>query len=429
MRNIFETESIGGLGVINERFPYIQYLTSKKFIYVEVYNTSLQYYTCVYLRAVGNKQTMVTAYIEELSYVKYLMENNFAKSTKMEYLAFISKYPNVANLIRNEHNKPGVPFLSLSENLTRESSEKLACIHLLINSPLKSNLLNGDSYECNIFMQALKILSDTAVNYLNAYGKFSNSFSYLGWTKINVNQLRVRIESVKSDGAFGKYINHIDSFKNEEDKNLLQDKKLVLLYNDEFYPINSVRFCDHVIYGDATLFVLAEVFDSYYANSGYFFIINLDYKNYSWYPKVDIGEDFVEYISKSFNNINKVKYAKLDENVCRMMPTSAQLWFTSNPYHDGVSFSRYLRQNDINSYAENEDSFFVVEEPCYIRATSMVGIKQQNIWNSSGLKAIGLLLDVALKVQNEGCHYIEHKTSKIKKGIAFNLFKLLRIID
>lgn len=53
MRNIFETESIGGLGVINERFPYIQYLTSKKKCIIHLCSI-IRAYICVLLAI--NKQ-------------------------------------------------------------------------------------------------------------------------------------------------------------------------------------------------------------------------------------------------------------------------------------------------------------------------------------------------------------------------------------
>lgn len=167
---------------------------------------------------------------------------------------------------------------------------------------------------------------------------------------------------------------------------------------------------------DAAAIILAEVFEPSLKDSGYFFYVELEYNYGSWIPKANVGE-LVDCVSLMLNHVNTIKWAEIDNVAYQYMPKTTDLWYYSNPYHEGTMIHRFIKDGDKTDYGVDEP-FITVKEPTFIKSNHWASVKCDNPWiDVQSFDSVPYLIETVLNVIYEFQRYLPTwKKRAILKG-------------
>jgi len=400
MRKISDSKQMEGLELVNPNNSKTRYLASKKFVMVEFDVDDGKEYVSLYLRPYDNNKTLITAYLPELEYLEDIKLFN-----KVGLLKFLSRSEKFSEIYKSTSTISNKPFLSKVHDFTEtDRNVELMCIQKIINLQLTPKIINEEYPEYETFENGVNELIAVVVEYLKIYQEHLRDTSYTYWVG-NVNSSRVKavIKKCEEEGFWGSFINKTDNLADSSVRNLIKEYKVAMMCENMIYPIgNSIEEEDKQ--HDAIVIILAEVFEPSLKDSGYFFCIDLEYNYGSWRPKANLGE-LIECISIILNHVNSKKWVKIDETAYKHMPQTTELWYYSNPYHEGTMLHRFMRDGDQTDYGVDEP-FIKVEEPTFIKSGIWGSVKCNNPWNDvQSFNYVSSIIEEALIVIYEFQRY------------------------
>lgn len=421
MRRINEIKPMEGLEVVNPKQPKIRYMASSKFVMVEFEVDEGNEYISVYLRPYEQNKTLITAYLPELGYIEDLRVYN-----KPGLLKFLCRSNKFSKIYKDSSKIGSKPFISKIEDFTRkESGSKVICLQKVVDVPLTPKVIDEQYPEYNKLEDGINEIIAVIVDYLNIYIEHIRDLDAAMWT-LCVNKSIVKTvlnKSIEDHNFWGPFINHIDNIDDEDIRELIKEYKVAIWCKSNVYGI-SVPINEEDKQQDAHFIVLVEVFEPSFKDSGYFFYINLEHRYGSWVPKADL-DGLVERISIMLNHVNKKKWAKISESIYKYMPKTTDLWFYSNPYHEGAMLHRFVREGDQTDYGVDEP-FYKVEEPNFIKGSYWGSVNCDDPWNGEiSLHGVSDTINLALTVISEYQRYYPVWKKKRFINIGLEAIKIL----
>lgn len=375
MRKISESTPMEGLELVNPKYQQTRYLASKKFVMVELEVTKGKEFISVYLRPYENDKTLITAYLPELEYLEYISDYN-----KPGLLKFLSRSKTISDLYIAASTICDKPFLSKIHDFTEtKRNVDLWCIQNVVNLQLTPKIINEDYPEYELFEKKVNEIVAVAVEFLKIRREQFLDLKNSYWVmKVNPSQVNSVIKICEKDGFWGSLLNKLECVKDLSLREYIKDNKVALWCENMVYALGDIIEKEEDKQHDAKAIILAEVFDDSLKDSGYMFCIDLEYKYGIWHPKANVGE-LVGAVSIMLNHVNTIAWAKIDNKAYEKMPVATELWYYSNPYHEGTMLHRFIQDEDKTDY-DVDEPVFVVKEPEYI-VSSWEGVKCDDPWN------------------------------------------------
>lgn len=413
MRKISESTPMEGLQLVNPKYQQTRYLASKEFVMVEFEVTKGEEFISVYLRPYENGKTLITAYLPELEYLEYLGDYN-----KSGLLKFLSKSTKLSDLYKTASKICDKPFLSKVHDFTEwKKNVDVWCIQNVVNLQLTPQIINEDYPEYELFEKKVNEIIAVVVEFLKIRLEHFLDLKDSYWVKkVSPSLVYSVIKACEKDGFWGSLFNKIDFCKDLQIREYIKENKVVLWCENKVYAIGEIIDNEEDKRHDAKAIILAEVFNDSFKDSGYFFCIDLDYEYGKWRPKANLGE-LVEGVSIMLNHVNTKAWAEIDKTAYKVMPEATELWYYSNPYHEGTMLHRFIEDEDKTDY-DVAEPVFVVKEPEYIES-SWAGVNCDDPWNDiQSFCHVSSILEESLIVISEFQRYYPIWKKKGFVGIA-----------
>lgn len=358
MRKVFNSSPADGMQLVNKKYDDVSYKASKEYIIVECRSED-SWYVTVYLRPYKNNKTIITAYVPQLDYfddVKYYSYLSDSIHLSEETLKVIKP---------SEEDKSF--FVSEEKDITGESKYGIFhCVHKIIDVPLSAKILNQDFDDYKIIETSINEIIHFVNSYLYDISSSIFDFDKAQWVKkVSPAKLKAVIQKGEKSGFLGHFIGNIKYMKDENLKALLLERKMVLVCNEHIYD-QVCHIEDEEKEQDALMFIMAEVFDASFKDSGYLLVLEFEASYSGWYPKIHLG-GLVKGMSIMLNDVHTKKWTPIKQSTYDAMPTSTEIWFYTNPYHSGVMIHRFISDGDKEDRDASGPSY-VVQEPDYIKS-------------------------------------------------------------
>lgn len=398
MRRISEIERMEGLEVVNPKYPDTRYMAAQKFIMVEFAAEQSSEFISVYLRPYEADKTIITAYLPELEYL-----SDLGVYDKPGLLKFLSRSKTISELYKQGSAINNKPFISRVCDFTEDDKTPMWTIQNIIDVKLTPRLINEDYSEFKILEKGVNDIIAIVSEFLNARNNHLTDLKNSNWVRaINPSLVNSVINKCELGGFWGTFINKIEGIKDQELREYVKENKVVILGKSYSYSIgNRIEAVDKE--NDALVLIMAEVFDSTLSKSGYMFCIELESYYGQWRPRINLGE-LVEDISIMLNHVNTKAWSEIDKDAYKTMPEATQLWYYSNPYHEGTMLHRFIQEGDKTDY-EVPDPTMQVKEPAYI-CSSWSSVNCDDPWNDiQSFAHIASILSTSLSVIYEFQRY------------------------
>lgn len=373
MRRISETEPMEGLEVVNPKYPDTRYMVARKFIMVEFAAEHGKEYISVYLRPYEADKTIITAYLPELEYLSKL-----SMYDKPGLLKLLSRSKTISELYKQGSAINNKPFISHVGDFTEDERTLMWTIQNIIDVKLTPRLINEEYAEFKILEKGVNDIIAIVVEFLNVRNSHLADLKNTYWVRdIHSDLVNTVIKECEKDGFWGTFINKTEGIKDPELREFVQENKVVILGKSYYYAIgNRIEAEDKE--NDALVLIMAEVLDSTLVHSGYMFCVELEAYYGQWRPKTNLGE-LIEDISIMLNHVNTKAWAEIDKSAYKMMPEATDLWYYSNPYHEGTMLHRFIEEGDKTDYDVPEPTI-QVKEPGYL-CSSWGSVDGDDPWN------------------------------------------------
>ena len=420
MRRLSESKPMEGLELVNPKIPQTRYLASKKFVMVEFDVNEGKEYVSVYLRPYEVDKTLLTAYLPELEYLEDIRVFN-----KPGFIKFLSRSNTFAEIYKSASIIPEKPFLSKVQDFTETNKNvNVWCIQIVVNLKLTPKIINEDFPEYLTFEKGVNDIVAIAVEYLKIRREHLSDLNYSYWVKkVNPSLVKSVINTCEKDGFYGTLFNKIECISDSSVRDYIRENKVVIWCKNQIYAIGVSIDIEEDKECDAKAIILAVVFEKSLKDSGYIFIMDLEYRYGTWRPKANVGE-LVKGVSIILNHVNTKKWAKIEESAYKSMPEATDLWYYSNPYHEGTMLHRFIEDDDRKDYNVDEP-IFVVKEPDYITC-NWGGVDCNDPWNDiQSFNYLSSVLALSLKVISEFQHYFPIWKKKTYLDIGGTVGKIL----
>lgn len=413
-RKFTNTRPLNDTIPINPKNPRTRYREYEGYIILEFNVDKGKQYITVYLRPYENNKTIITAYLPELDYLEDLRLFN-----KLGLLKLLCRSTKFAEIYRAGSEISASPFLSIVQDFT-EDVRKIGkmCLHKIVNLPITPSLMDSESQDYVRLANGINKIIEVANEYLRVYRKHLKDISCAYWMKNKINpSIAEAVVKKSNNGLYGNFICKTTIFSSPDIRGIIEKNKIAILCKNDIYPIGSI-ISDEDKHNDAIVILLAEIFAPSLKGSGYILCVGLEYKYDSWKVKANLGE-LVEQVSNLFNHINTKEWAKIEKYEYQKMPNTANLWYYSNPYHEGTIIENFVNEGDKTDYGVMEPKV-LVEEPSYI-TVSWPYIECDRLWEDLSFSQIEVVIRNALTVIYEVENYIPSKLKKILTEVAIDV--------
>jgi len=420
MRKLFESSPLEGLKLVDPKYPNTHYLLSKNYVMVELRANTRDKYVSVYLRPYKTSKTLITAFVPELEYLSDLQIYN-----KLGLLKFLSRSKSISELYKATSTIGDKPFISIVHDFTNEVNGKVWCIQHIIDHELTPELINEDYSEYKLLKEGIHKIVDVSEEFLRVKKEHIVDFYHSYWkNEINPTLVKTVLEKCKKDSFWGAVIGIIDGFSDPVLREFIKANKIVLVCENKFYAIGDTIDAEDKMH-DAAVIIKAEVLNKLYENTGYLFCVILEYAHGVWVPKMNMGE-LVEGISIMLDHVNVKAWTKIDESAYKMMPTASDIWYYSNPYHEGTILRKFMQDNDKTDYNVPEPITVVKEPDCIV---STCHVSCHDPWNDvRGFNYVISILGESLTIISEYQRYYPIWVKKSIIDISSNAMKTVGVI-
>ena len=380
--------------------PKLKYYVTEKYYMVSYRYLQDNILLNVYLRPYKGDKTIVTAYIDDFNYIE-----SITKTDKSILLRFISHSKIMADLLGTKQGTPNKIFLSKIQDLEEEGKKSL-CIQKVIDYKLTAqHIITGQTANENItfrgrikkgfsylkdkvkrirtYMDKVLLrfkytihlkqpaspsmevqegradtvqegnqLINTILEFYNLYNEFIETrkkhlrdLNNAYWKrKLKVKLAKNVID--RSEGSYfgGDLILKTDKMEDVGLRNVILKYKVIINVGNFYYTIGS-NIRDKDINKDIDIYLLAEIFDKCFKDTGYIFHIGVKENK----MRINLGR-MADRISKMTNHVNTKAWEKIPLKIYKSMPITSDLWWHSNEKHDGARLSAFTRNDDREIY-------------------------------------------------------------------------------
>ncbi len=459
--------------------PKLKYYVTEKYYMIVYRHIQDNILLNVYLRPYEGDRTIVTAYIDDFNYIE-----SITKTDKSILLRFISHSNIMADLVGTKQGTPNKIFLRKIQDLEGERKNFL-CIQKVIDYKLTTQHLvtgqttNGqitfrerikkcipylkDKVKCirtymNKILRKFKYrihpsqptspslqvqesrpdtakegnqLINTILEFYNLYNNFIETrkkhlqdLNYAYWKKRFKVKLAKNVIDISEKSCFeGDLILKAEKIEIGL-RNVILKYKVIINAGNFYYTIGS-KIREKDINKDIDIYLLAEVLDKCFKDSGYIFHIGVKDEK----MRINLG-GMVDRISEMMNHVNTKAWEKMPLKIYKSMPKASDLWWHSNEKHDGALLSAFIRNDDREIY-DTWDPPFRVKDSYLVYDEYRFDYKDP--WNdiysmTAMMDIINEAITVIYEFQQNAPKWIVPKTIKTTVNVASffsNPFKLL----
>lgn len=372
----------------------------------------VEQYINFYIRPMNGGRCAIILFLPELVIMKSLLDN------KGDMVAFMNR-DSVKDLFKTSSSKEKIanhPFIAKIKDFTSKSNnEDLWVIENIININFSQNLFVENSFAYNALDDGLVNAQKAANLFLESVIEYYSNLKQISYIKSYHSAFLLNAMSVfNKEECYPQFINKIENLRSDELKEALLKHGIVFQSDSgNIYPIGCELDADDYAYEGFYLIKL-DLFSNESTLKDFFFYIQLNKVDNlsSFKPCVYVGE-INSTISDIFNNIDINKYSKFDSVAYKLMPKSSKIWFYSNPYHEGLSISKFVEEGDTSYYDFPGENEFVKREGDYLTYRYLLGftVAPSNIWGE--MDTVLSLTRTGMQVILEFLNFIPHYKKRV----------------
>ena len=354
----------------------------------------------------------IILFLPELIIMKSLIDNRGDMVTFMNH----NSIKDILTASSSKEKVANRPFIAKIKDFTTPSNnEDVWVIENIIDTNFSLDLFVENSKAYNFLDNGLCKAQEAANCFLDSVIEYYNNLRQISWIKNYNSALLLKALSVfNTEECYPLFINKLANLKPGDLKDALLKYGIVFQSDSgNIYPIGYELNANDHNYGGFYL-VKLDVFSNDVSLKDFFFYIQLNKVDNiaSLKPSVYIGE-INSSISDLFNNVYTVKYSKFDTAAFKSMPISSKIWFYSNPYHEGLSISKFIESGDTSYYDFSGEDVFVKRDGDYLTFRYLLGftVDPSNIWGE--MRTILSLTQTGIQVMIEVLNYIPYYKKRV----------------